>query len=467
MTVTDYLFWRLTSSTPRSLRQRVATGRTVSGMASWAIGTPRAALSSAGLWLVAGSIVFFALIVRVPSASATDYYVNRQTGNNSASGTQTEPFRTLGQATRMLKPGDRLFVAGGTYREHLVLANSGTAQQPITIVGEGRPLIEADQDAILISGSYVDVSGFEAQAVGTGSAILVAENNHHVRILNNVARDSGCAGIGVIQADYVVVEGNRVFGNAGRSPWQCSGISIYQPVNFDHAPGAHNIIRRNLIYNNMNIVVDENISHSSGNTTDGDGIIIDDGRHTQGKLGGAPYDGSTLIENNIVVDNGGRGIHVFESDNVIVRNNTSYHNLTDRNLQSRGTQGEFSAIEASNVRFVNNIAVPLDRTLAGFVAAEVTGSNVWNYNLIEGGAVPEQAASQKGWGPNNILRSTGADFVAPSTDVASADFHLRAGSLAIGAGSVGDAPRDDFSGAPRPTGGPIDLGALQSSRAVP
>lgn len=400
-------------------------------------------------------------------ASATDFYVNQQIGDNSAKGTEAAPFRTLRQATRMLKPGDRLFVASGTYRERLILDNSGTAQQPIVVVGEGRPLIEADGDAVSISGSYVDVSGFEAHAIGMGSAILVGENNHHVRILNNVARDSGCAGIGVIQSDYVVVEGNRVFGNAGRSPWQCSGISIYQAVNFGHAPDAHNVIRRNLIYNNMNIVVEEKISHSGGRTTDGNGIIIDDGRHTQGRLGGLPYDGLTLIENNIVVDNGGHGIHVFESDNVIVRNNTSYHNLKDKNLQSRLSQGEFSAIEASAVRFVNNIAMPLDPTLSGFVAVETTGNNVWNNNLVEGGAVPEQAASQKGWGPNNVLAPTGADFVAASTDAASADFHLQAGSRAIGAGSVSDAPRDDFSGAPRPSRGPIDLGALQSSRATP
>lgn len=414
----------------------------------------------------ASSIIFWALMLCVPSASATDFYVNQKSGNNSGQGTAAEPFRTLGQATRMLKPGDRLFVAGGTYREHLVLANSGTAQQPIAVMGEGRPLIEADQDAILISGSYVSVSGFEAHAVGNGSAILVGEKNHHVHVFNNVARDSGCAGIGVIQADYVVIEANRVFGNAQRSPWQCSGISIYQAVNVDHGPDVHNVIRRNMIYSNMNIVVDEKISHSNGQTMDGNGIIIDDGRHTQGKLGGLPYDGLTLIENNIVVDNGGRGIHVFESDNVIVRNNTSYHNLRDRNLQARSSQGEFSAIEASALRFVNNIAAPLDQTISGFVAAGVSGNNLWSDNLVEGGAVPDQASSQKGWKSNNIVAPTGADFVAPSTDMASADFHLRSGSLAIGSGNLGDAPRDDFSGASRPSEGPIDLGALQSGRAA-
>jgi parallel beta-helix repeat protein len=436
--------------------------------ASWVTESPQAALPSAArLFILASSVVFLGLMFGISSAAATDFYVNHQIGNDSNQGAAGAPFLTLRRATRALMPGDRLFVASGTYRERLILANSGTAQQPIAVVGEGRPLIEASDDAIVISGNYVELSGFEAHAVGLGSAILVGEKNHHVRILNNVARDSGCAGIGVIQSDYVVIEGNRVFGNARRSPWQCSGVSIYQAVNFDHAPDVHNVIRRNLVYDNMNIAVVEQISHSGGKTTDGNGIIIDDDRHVQGTLGGPAYDGLTLIENNIVVDNGGRGIQLFQSDNVIVRNNTSFHNLKDDNLQSLRAQGEFSAMEASTVRFINNIAVPLDPTTSGFVAVETVGNNTWNFNLTEGGAVREQAAAQKGWGLNNILVSTGANFVAPSADVASADFHLRPGSLAMGAGSLSDAPRDDFSGASRPSRGPIDLGALQSSRAAP
>jgi parallel beta-helix repeat protein len=34
-----------------------------------------------------------------------------------------------------------------------------------------------------------------------------------------------------------------------------------------------------------------------------------------------------LIENNICLGNGGRGISIYKSEKVIVRNNTVYHNL--------------------------------------------------------------------------------------------------------------------------------------------
>ena len=181
-------------------------------------------------------------------AAAKNYYVNGQTGNDTNQGTSTDPFRSFKHAIAMLAPGDKLIVASGRYTEPLIMTKSGTAQEPISIIGDGRPLIETETEsaAIRISGSYVEISGFEAHGLGEGSAIGVGKRNHHVRVADNIARDFGCAGIGSIQTDYLIIENNRVFGNSRRSPWQCSGISIYQAINFDHAVGTHNIIRRNI-----------------------------------------------------------------------------------------------------------------------------------------------------------------------------------------------------------------------------
>ena len=285
-----------------------------------------------------------------------------------------------------------------------------------------------------------------------------------MRVADNVARDFGCSGIGSIQTDYLIIENNRVFGNSRRSPWQCSGISIYQAINFDHAEGAHNIIRRNIVYDNMNIVVDNKITYydSGGKTTDGNGIIVDDTRHTQGGLADLAYDGLTLIENNVVFDNGGRGIQIFKSDHVLVRNNTSYHNVKDPNIEFGSSQGEFMAVYASDVRFINNISAPRDNTVFGFMDVQTDGNDIWDFNLIEDGALPE-GGLRKGWGHHNIFETESVDFVAPSVDPQTANFHLRQGSRAIGAGSVSDAPSEDFSGAPRPRLGPVDLGAFQTS----
>jgi parallel beta-helix repeat protein len=441
----------------------------------FAVSQDRGALATAPVIQVAAAlrrlaVIAVAIVVVTlawdSAAAAKDYYVDGQAGSDSNQGTQSEPYRSFAHAVAMLAPGDKLIVASGRYTESLIVAKSGTAEKPISIVGEGRPLIESDDNPIVISGSYVDISGFEGHARGEGSAISVGRRNHHVRIADNIARDSGCGGIMLLQTDYVTIENNRVFGNSRRSPWQCSGISIYQAINFDHVAGIHNIIRRNIVYDNMDVVVDNKITNSNGKTTDGNGIIFDDARHSQGSLKDPPYDGLTLIENNIVFDNGGRGIHVFESDHVIVRNNTSYHNVKDPNLEGRERQAEFTAVFASDVRFVNNIAVPRDNGVFGFLEAQ-TGSNiVWDFNLIEGGAIPEVIDPHSGWGRHNKFAPVGVDFVAPSVDPKTADFRLRRDSPAIGAGDVDDAPNDDFSGASRPRLGPIDLGALQTSAAV-
>ena len=41
------------------------------------------------------------------------------------------------------------------------------------------------------------------------------------------------------------------------------------------------------------------------------------------------YTFPTLVENNLVYSNGGKGIQIQLSDNVTIRNNTAYHNNLD------------------------------------------------------------------------------------------------------------------------------------------
>src|SRR5581483_1870720 len=89
-----------------------------------------------------------------------------------------------------------------------------------------------------------------------------------------------------------------------------SGIDIYELKNYDTAGGYHNYIQGNVVYNNASKVPLAGKTY----TTDGNGIIIDDSRHTQNTSLGAPYTGHTLIENNVSFSNGGRGIHVYLSD---------------------------------------------------------------------------------------------------------------------------------------------------------
>lgn len=372
--------------------------------------------------LLAAAIVLS--VVAASGVQAATYYVSASSGRDAASGARAQPWRSLKRAVQALRPGDRLMVQAGVYREPLVVDVSGTAAQPISIIGQGAPLIEADGDAIVLSGNYLDLEGFVAHSYGWGSAIAPGKHNHHMRIAHNIARDSACGGIAAVQTDYLTIEGNRVFGNARRAPWQCSGISIYQAEASDSAPGFHNIIRDNVVYDNMNVLVDNAVSHSDGKTTDGNGVILDDFDHAQGGSTAPPYTAATLVERNTIFDNGGRGVHVFRSSNVVVVNNVAYHNLKDPNLQR--PVAELSAAFSRGVTMLNNIAVTRGEDF-GLMDSYAAGPDVWDFNLVVSAHPESLIQSGAHWGGHTVIGQD-PQFVRPGISFGAVDFHTRPAS---------------------------------------
>ncbi len=354
------------------------------------------------------------------AAEARTFYVAADGGLDEATGSAEAPWRTPARALGVLQPGDRLVIRAGSYRQGLALSVSGAPGRPIAVVGEGRPLIEGDGDAVAITGSYLDVEGLEAHSTGWGSAIMVGKHSHHVRVAHDIARDSACGGIAAVETDYLTIEANRVYGNARRAPWQCSGISIYQADAVDDQPGYHNVIRGNVVYDNMNVRVDENVSHSHGHTTDGNGIILDDFDHTQSGSTAPPYRAATLVLHNISFDNGGRGLHVFHSRNVVLVGNTAYHNLKDANLQ--GPAGELSAAFSQDVTWLDNVAVARSGAI-GAIDAYATGPDRWDYDLVVADQPMLADHSGARWGAHMRVADE-AGFIRPGL-ANGADFHLR------------------------------------------
>lgn len=68
-----------------------------------------------------------------PLASGAKLFVDAARGNDGNAGTAQAPWKTLAHALRRLKPGDTLYLRGGTYHEKVFLSRSGTAEAPITI----------------------------------------------------------------------------------------------------------------------------------------------------------------------------------------------------------------------------------------------------------------------------------------------------------------------------------------------
>jgi parallel beta-helix repeat protein len=382
-------------------------------------------------------------------------------GNDSNPGTEAQPLRTIQRAADLSLPGDTILIRAGEYTHYpnsganVDIRRSGTPTEWITFrayPGERPVIISPTWNAFRISGaSYIEINGFEVRGItssissNSGNGIVAFDGAHHIRILNNTVYGVPGGGIGGVRADYLHIEGNTIYDTGHGSEFGNSAISLYKLANFDTGAGYHNIVRGNIIYFNRQTRPTVGV----GQITDGNCVIIDDSRQQQGGTL-PPYTGSTLIENNVCFNNGGRGIHVFRSDNVDVFHNTLYQNAQTDALDDGGS--ELSVVYAGNVRFRANIV---------FARAGKRANNVFSSTNVS-------FADNLYFGTTNIPTRgigdlTGLDplFVAPSLNAATADFRLQAGSPALDRITANFTTPRDLLGTARPQGTGSDLGAYE------
>ncbi len=240
------------------------------------------------------------------SAAPPSLYV-ATTGHDSNPGTWSAPLRTISAAATRARPGTEVLVRGGIYAEAPVtLAASGSSSAYIHVhphrdeaVTISSPALSRTADAVAITGSYVELSGFR---ITGGKHGIVAWNAHNVHILRNVVdgawssgillggdtpgaeygdnivRDNtvtnnvmqnkclGCtawgSGIISIMSDGNMIEGNTVSRNYGE------GIDIYSS-NRNSVIGNHvfdNFSCEIYIDSSSDSVVSRNFTYSSGNS---------------------------------------------------------------------------------------------------------------------------------------------------------------------------------------------------------
>jgi parallel beta-helix repeat protein len=417
------------------------------------------------------------------------FYVDARNGADANHGrTAKAPFKTLNRASSSVKPGWTVQVMSGTYTPEgsanpLTVTTSGTPDAWITFTAAPgqHPVIQLPKNSAAWAGihllgvSYVIIDGFEimgpnasitsAEAAandgsqpglnhncvfidGVGYADVHPAVPHDIIIRNSVIHDCAGAGIEANAADALTIQHNELYDNAWWTVFGTSGIGLYHLTDASGSTtrnGYRNFIVGNRSYRNRN-----NIKFLSGHPPaiyDGNGIIVDDSQHTQGALGrndvqGVPYTGRTYIANNIVHDNGGRGIHLYRSSHVDVVNNTAWNNMLSESEYI--LSGEIDALDSSDVNVLNNIGVNL-------VGKAVTfdDGNSYDYNLWDG-RVPVK-------GKNDLAAA------AQLTDPKGGNFAPAAGSAALRSGTGTMAPSDDFFGNARPAGA-VDRGAVQVTR---
>ena len=332
-----------------------------------------------------------------PQATGTTYYVSGAGDDANTGLSPKEAFRSLQRAADLTNPGDTVLAMNGTYTRDgvntvvLQISRSGEPDKYIqyrAFPGQ-TPRIKLNKNSagIQISAAYIVTEGFTVEGdipdisaeEALRRALLPADQvaealrespfkgggifaypvdgryPHHLIVRKNHVFNCPGTGISSNGSDYIRIENNLVHNNSYYNPNANSGISFYQSRDTDDYTGAKIFIRGNVTYRNENKVPFwfSNSDPSKRRITDGNGIIIDDNRSTQ-TAGGTPYQGKTVIENNLAYDNGGRGINIFESDNIEIRNNTTYKNAR---TVSTAIGSEFALGNVGNVQVVRNLMV--------------------------------------------------------------------------------------------------------------
>jgi parallel beta-helix repeat protein len=340
-------------------------------------------------------------------------------GHDSGDGSAENPWRTLSRANASVRPGDTIQVAVGTYNMdaedegRLKTTASGNASARIRWVSDqkwGAKLRSSQTGNSAVwwnQGDYVDIQGFDLSGSG---ALGIFNEGSHTRMIGNHVHEipaDGCPnGAGIIDSN-VAASDDDIIGN-----W-VHDIGHYN-IACQRVHGIYKSYRGGHIYNNVTF-------HNEGW-----------GIHLWHAATGV------TISNNTVFGNGYGGIVVGAvsgefpggsgvDDNTLVTNNIVFRNGLRSDAQGYGIE-EFGDIGHNN-HYVSNL---------------VSQNGPADLNLTNG--------SQGTINANPLFNNY--------QDDGSGDYHLQAGSPAIGAGTALGQPSVDFDNGSRPQGGD-DLGAYQ------
>ena len=161
-------------------------------------------------------------------------------------GVATAAPNTLQEQIDRAQPGDTLVIAGGVYRENIVI------DKPLTLEGRDWPVIDGggNGDVVTITGDDVTFSRFivrnSGRAVSQEPAAVKVEGAHATTI-DHLRIENAHFGIHVTGAHHTVVDGNEI--DLGDTPierrghaiyfWEVSGSAIHANNISNAADGIH------------------------------------------------------------------------------------------------------------------------------------------------------------------------------------------------------------------------------------
>jgi len=267
----------------------------------------------------------------VPPPSGPERYV-AMTGDDSASGAVDAPWRTLQHAFESLRPGDRLYVRGGTYVEDVDIPgpamHQGSAEHPIWVQPQpGEEVVlqgllwltnpsywhldginvtwasghRADQHMVkLIGGTGWSLTGAELSHAHSYAALLIGGGATAFRVAGNFVHDTHPSN--APNQDHLIYVDNGPDGSGviernvlARSP-NGRGVKL-GPGSLEEPGTSHIVIRYNTFFDNRG---PSNVQLSGSSS---DNLIVGNLFHTAGR-GSTNVSGYRLSgTGNVVADN--------------------------------------------------------------------------------------------------------------------------------------------------------------------
>jgi parallel beta-helix repeat protein len=420
-------------------------------------------------------------VLRASLGNAATLYVDKANSSctDSGTGTQPQPFCTIGAANSKAVAGDTVVVKPGIYAEKVTVAKSGTSSAPIAFTADGSVTLSGNYYGFEISGkNWITIQGFKISDVSYhGLKIVSASNisitNVHITdaagrgayitnssqltLSNSTIENSNDYGIyaasssGLTFANNTVARSGHPQSGSTRKGMYINGVAdstiSNNLVDSNSDSGIYLVngsmgitIKNNTAKNNASVYVRQapGIDIRSSNNIVQANISFENEDSGIQFYGGAS---SNLAVNNVCFRNGDHGIDTLNSAGNRYISNSIYDNVT-AGINVEGTST--GALIADNISVDNGINSPRTQGNIRVDSVSVSGA-VIDYNLV----YLTQPGTMYTWGktfyasldalhaaqPNVDVHAIEADPLWP--DAAAGYFQLGAGSPAIDSANSG------------------------------
>lgn len=396
--------------------------------------------------------------------SGTAWYVSTA-GNDANACSQASPCRQITKALTLVRAGDTIFVADGSYNAFTVVSLSGTATNPIVLSALGQNAnilpVSGVRDTIFVTfSSYIVVDGLHS--FNANRAAVRIDNSPNVTVQNGVFGNNATWGIFTDFSDHLLIQNNECYG------------SLTQHGIYVSNSGDWPVVRGNRLHDNAGAGLQLNADATQG----GDGIITgavleNNVIYNNGSAGGSAInlDGVqySTIRNNLLYNNHASGIAMFRIDGAQGPvGNLVYNNTINMASDGRWALRIDSSVGTNTIR--DNILYNSNPNHGGIDFTNATDVAATNsaYNIFGGGnwaVTPDDGSTFYTLSQWQVLSHEQHSFVATLSSLfvnpSASDYHLLGTSPAVDAGQTLAAVPTDLEGRPRPEGASSDIGCYE------